>query len=344
MSTAVELGESMGKAAACRALNVPRSSLYRVLNPPEPREPGPRPTPARSLSPSERAEVLNALHAERFADQAPREIYATLLDEETYLCSIRTMYRVLQDAEEVRERRNQLRHPRYRKPELMATGPNQVWSWDITKLRGPMKGLFYHLYVILDIFSRYVVGWMVAHLESADLASRLIRTSCQTQGIEQGSLVIHSDGGPSMKSKPVVYLLASLGVTKSRSRPHVSNDNPYSESQFKTLKYCPAFPGRFGSYEHARSFCQEFFRWYQTEHHHTGIALLTPEIVHTGRAATVLEARRRVLLKAYEAHPERFVRKPPSPQQLPPAVWINPPAAQPAAETEDTNFDPEDVP
>jgi len=235
------------------------------------------------------------------------------------------MYRILEENQEVRERRNQLRHPAYQKPELLATGPNQVWSWDITKLLGPVKWSYFYLYVIMDIFSRYVVGWMVATRESAALAERLIKGICEKQGIEPGQLTIHADRGSSMKSKPVALLLADLGVTKTHSWPYTSNDNPYSESQFKTLKYRPEFPDRFGAIEDARSFCQVFFPWYNKEHRHTGIGLLTPEMVHYGQAQAVLRARKEVLSTAYQRHPERFVRKEPSPQPLPEAVWINPP-------------------
>ena len=240
------------------------------------------PIPSWTLSPEERQKVLDLLHTDRFVDQSPREVYATLLDEGTYLCSVRSMYRVLDEQGEVRERRDQLRHPVYQPPELLATGPNQVWSWDITKLKGPVKWTYYYLYVLLDIFSRYVVGWMVAHREQASLARKLIEETCEKQTIEPGQLLVHSDRGPSMSSKPVALLLADLGVTKSHSRPHVSNDNPYSESQFKTLKYRPEFPERFGSMEDARGFCQTFFPWYNTEHHHSGIGFLTPEQVHYG--------------------------------------------------------------
>ncbi len=235
------------------------------------------------------------------------------------------MYRILADSQEVRERRNQLRHPAYKKPELLATAPNQVWSWDITKLLGPAKWTYFYLYVILDIYSRYVVGWMVASRESADLAQRLIRETVQKQEISENQLIIHSDRGPSMKSHGVAQLLANLGVTKSHSRPHVSNDNPFSESQFKTLKYRPDFPGRFGCQQDAISYCRGFFHWYNNEHYHSGIAMLTPAMVHYGSADNVLAKRQQVLNTAYDAHPERFVSKPPTPPRQPKAVWINPP-------------------
>ncbi len=242
------------------------------------------------------------------------------------------MYRLLRAEGEGRERRAQLCHPPYHKPELLATAPNQVWSWDITKLLGPAKWTYFYLYVILDIFSRYVVGWMVAHAERAQLAQALIAATCAKQGIAPGTLTIHADRGSSMKSKPVALLLADLGVTKTHSRPHVSDDNPFSEAQFKTLKYRPEFPARFGAIQDARAFCRPFFGWYNTEHHHSGLALLTPEVVHYGRTVEVLAARQQVLTAAWDAHPERFVRRPPVPASPPDAVWINPP--RPASEEE----------
>jgi putative transposase len=332
MKAAEELAEDVGRVAACRALSVPRASLYRYTGRDEVVvPPAPRPTPARALAPTERQRVLDHLHAERFQDKAPGEIFATLLDEGSYVCSIRTMYRILEQEDELRERRNQLRHPQYQKPELLATAPNQVWSWDITKLLGPVKWTYFYLYVILDIFSRYVVGWMVAPRESAELAKRLIGETCAKQGIDAGQLTIHADRGSSMTSKPVALLLADLGVTKTHSRPHVSDDNPFSESQFKTLKYRPEFPDRFGSLEDARAFCQGFFPWYNSEHHHGGIGLLTPEAVHYGKAEQMQARRQEVLLRAYQQTPERFVRREPRPPNLPTAVWINPPAKMPAA-------------
>ena len=265
-------------------------------------------------------------------DQAPQEVYAALLDQGRYLCSLRTMYRLLEANQEVRERRDQLRHPSYAKPELLAAAPNQVWSWDITKLLGPVKWTYFYLYVILDIFSRYVVGWMVASREMAALAHKLIQGTLEKQNIQPGQLTIHADRGPSMKSKPVALLLSDLGVTKTHSRPHSSDDNPYSEAQFKTLKYRPDFPERFGSLEDARAFCQEFFAWYNLDHYHSGIGLMTPRVVHDGLAQEVFRAREKVLLAAYEKHPERFVRKVPVPLALPKAAWINPP--KPAMENE----------
>ena len=273
--------------------------------------------------------MLAVLHEERFADRAPAEVHAQLLDETRYLCSERTMYRILDENQEVRERRDQLRHPAYAAPELLATRPNELWSWDITKLAGPAKWTYFYLYVILDVFSRSVVGWMVAHRESAALAKKLIADTCARQGIVPEQLTLHADRGSSMTSKAVALLLSDLGVTKSHSRPHVSNDNPFSEAQFKTLKYRPEFPDRFGSIEDARAFCQAFFTWYNTEHRHSGIGLLTPEDVHLGRAALRLAVRAEVLAGAYDAHPERFVRGVPRPAAPPTAVWINPPKSSP---------------
>lgn len=324
MEAAEQLATDVGTAAACRALGLSRASLYRRRRP-APTQQRVTPQQPRALSDLERQTVLDTLHSTPFVDQAPAAVYAALLDQGTYLCSVRTMYRILDDAQEVRERRNQLRHPNYKKPELLATAPNQVWSWDITKLLGPAKWTYYYLYVILDIYSRYTVGWMLASREAADLAKRLIAETIAAQQADPQQLTIHSDRGPSMKSHGVAQLLASLGVTKSHSRPHVSNDNPFSESHFKTMKYLPDFPDRFGSYQHAHDFCGGFFHWYNHQHYHSGIAMLTPAIVHYGQAQQVLAARQQTLLDAYAAHPERFVRKQPSPPQLPEAVWINPP-------------------
>jgi putative transposase len=329
METLSAIGPRLGVARMCAALAVPPATYYRHrCAKPEP--PVPRPSPARTLALAERAAVLEVLHEPRFVDRAPAEVYARLLDEGRYLCSERTMYRILEAHQEVRERRDQLRHPRYTAPQLLATGPNQLWSWDITKLLGPAKWTYFSLYVILDVFSRYVVGWMVAHRESAALAEKLIRETCARQGIAPGQLTLHADRGSSMTSKPVALLLADLGVTKTHSRPHVSDDNPFSEAQFKTLKYRPEFPDRFGSIVDARGFCQVFFPWYNTEHHHSGIGLLTPADVHLGRAATRIAARAAVLAGAYAAHPGRFVRGVPHPGAAATAVWINPPKSPPA--------------
>jgi putative transposase len=324
MAAAMELAVLVGTAPACAALTISRASLYRRRR--RPTEALRRyPTPPRALSAAERQLVCDVLHEDRFVDKAPAQVYAALLDEEVYHCSIRTMYRILASRREVRERRDQLRHPQYQKPELLATGPNQVWSWDITKLLGPVKWTHYYLYVILDIFSRYVVGWMLALQEAARLAKRLIAESCAKQGIVPGQLTVHADRGSSMRSQGVAMLLGSLGITKTHSRPHVSNDNPYSEAQFKTLKYCPEFPDRFGSPEDARSFCHVFFRYYNHEHRHSGIGLMTPYAVHHGLAPGITAARQHTLFAAYARHPDRFVRKPPRPPILPEAAWINPP-------------------
>ena len=264
MAAALDVAGVVGMTRAAEAFDVPRANLYRARQPHPLGPPAPRPAPARALAADEHQAVLAMLHSERFVDVAPKAVYATLLDEGTYLCSWRTMYRVLAGAAEVRERRNQLRHPAYTKPELLAIAPNQVWSWDITKLLGPVKWTYYYLYVILDIFSRYAVGWMVAERESATLAERLITATCEKQEIPAGQLTVHADRGTAMTAKSVALLLADLGVTRTHSRPHVSDDNPYSEAQFKTLKYHPTFPERFGSVQDARSFCQVFFPWYNT--------------------------------------------------------------------------------
>ena len=352
MANVTELVPVVGVARACEAVGVARASFYRgearrrralsaPLPPPSPRHEGaagerselsvPGPAAAvdrahpRALSVAERTAVLDVLHSPRFQDAAPAAVYATLLDEGTYLASERTMYRLLAADGETRSRRDQLVHPSYVKPELLATAPNQVWSWDITKLLGPAKWTYFYLYVILDIYSRYVVGWMVAHREHADLAERLIAETIAKQQVPAGQLTLHADRGSSMTSKPVAFLLVDLGVTKTHSRPHVSNDNPYSEAQFKTLKYRPGFPDRFASIEEARAFCQDFFRWYNAEHRHAGIGLLAPEVVHYGQAQAAYDARSQVLAAAHAAHPERFVRQAPRPPQLPTAAWINPP-------------------
>jgi putative transposase len=309
---------------------MPRGTYYRLLKPPS--KGGIFSTrsakPHRSLSTEEVKKVEDVLHEVRFLDKSPAEIYATLLDEGVYLCSIRTMYRILHASNEVRERRGVLRHPNYERPELLATAPNQVWSWDITKLKGPAKWTYYYLYVIIDIYSRHVVGWLLAPRESAELAKHLIVETCERQDVSHSELVIHSDRGASMTSKAVALLLADLGVTKSLNRPHVSNDNPYSESQFKTMKYQPNFPRQFGSIEDARGFCQRFFEWYNNEHHHSGIALMTPSTVHYGHAESCNKRRQKVLNSAFMRNPERFVSGNPRTMALPPAAWINPPGTR----------------
>lgn len=322
----MEIAPRLGIASACDALGVARASYYRWRSP-SAAAPAERQSP-RALSAAERMAVLDILHEPRFIDLAPAQVYATLLDEERYVCSQRTMYRILAAHSEVRERRDQLRRPSYARPELLATGPNQLWSWDITKLKGPAKWTYFYLYVILDVFSRYVVGWMVAHRESARLAERLIGESCRRQAIERGQLTVHADRGSSMTSKAVALLLSDLGVTKTHSRPHVSNDNPYSEAQFKTLKYRPEFPDRFGSIEDARAVCADLLRWYNHEHRHVGLGLFTPHDVHSGCARSKLDDRARVLATAYAAHPERFPHGRPEPPALPTEVWINRPSNQ----------------
>ena len=325
MAAAEELtGRIHQTARACRTLSVSRATLYRRRRP-RPRALGPRRRPHRSLAPAERKQVLDVLRSPRFVDKSPAQAWATLLDEAIYHCSIRSMYRYLAACGEVKERRNQLRHPNYKKPELLAEAPNQVWTWDITKLRGPVKWTYFHLYVIMDIYSRYVVGWMVAHKENAALAKRLIAETCSKQGITADQLTIHADRGSSMRSKSVALLLSDLGVIKSHSRPHVSNDNPYSEAQFKTMKYCPQFPNRFGCAQDARGFCGDFFGYYNNDHRHSGIGLLTPATVHYGQTERVVAARQETLLAAYRAHPERFVRRSPQPPSVPSQAWINPP-------------------
>ena len=324
MTAALELAITVGIVAACAALAVARATYYR-RNTLEPAAPSPRPTPARALAADERGVVLAELNSPRFVDLAPREVYARLLDEGRYLCSISTMYRVLADAGEVRERRDVLRHPSYARPELVATAPNQVWSWDITKLRGPRTGVYFCLFVVLDLYSRYVVGWMLAPTENGVLAGELIDEACAKQGIAPGALKLHNDRGSPMKAKSFAVMLAELGVLQSFSRPQVSDDNPFSEAQFKTLKYMPGFPSRFASLDHARAFLRRFFAWYNDEHRHTGLNLHTPADVHHGRAQAVTAARQVVLNGAHAAHPERFVRKAPVAAMPPAAAWINPP-------------------
>src|SRR5574337_574843 len=315
MQVVQDLGPQQGIAPTCAALGVSRATYYRSLKPGP--EPVPRPSPPRTLAPEERAAVLEVLHEPRFVDLAPAEVFATLLDEEQYLCSQRTMYRILAENREVRERRDQLRHPQYAAPELLATRPNELWSWDITKLLGPAKWTYFYLYVILDVFSRYVVGWMVAERESATLARRLLLETADRQGIEPGELTVHADRGSPMKSQLVAELLADLGITKTHSRPHVSNDNPFSESPFKTVKYRPEFPDRVRSQDHARDVCGDTLDWYNHEHHHSALGLLTPYAVHYGLADARGAERARVLEQAYAAHPERFTRGVPRPATPP---------------------------
>jgi len=334
----------VGCVQACAALEVPRASYYRwealrVRETPAsrdetcpsegsaPRVAGPRTgvRSPRALSDEERGRVLERLHEERFVDLAVPQVWSTLLDEGQYLCSMSMMYRILRDHGEVRERRNQLRRPVYTKPELLATGPNQVWSWDITKLRGPQKWTYFYLYVVLDIFSRYAVGWLVARCETALLAKKLWAETVRKHDIQPGQLTGHSDRGPPMTAKTFALLLADLGVTQSLSRPHVSDDNPFSEAQFKTIKYRPDYPDRFGSIEDARNFSARLFDWYHHQHRHSALGWMTPADVHFGRVDAIRVQRARVLDAAFQLHPERFVRRPPNPPILPQAVWINRP-------------------
>lgn len=328
MSAALELVPEIPERTLCTAASISRSTLRRrrhgTLE--RPRSAISRRHSRRALSEHERAEVLAALHSERFADRAPATIHATLLDEGVYLCSVSTMYRLLRANAEVRERRRVARHPEYHKPELVATGPRQVLSWDITKLRGPHPGEWFSLLVMLDIFSRFVVGWMLVRRANAELARHFIAQTLQREGIEPGQAIVHADRGAEMTAQPVCALMDKLGVVRSHSRPHVSDDNPFSESQFRTLKYHPGFPDRFGSFEHGHDFVGEFMTWYNNEHRHSGIAMLTPAMVHHGHADRVLAARHDVMLTAYRAKPERFIGGSPKRIALPSAVWINPPS------------------
>ena len=323
-----ELQPLIGTRKACRATGRPQASHYRRHRQspapvPPPRTPRPQP---RALSAAERAHVRAVLNDPEHVDKAPAAVYHELLDDGIYLASVSTMYRILRDHDEVHERRRQAVHPARVKPELVATQPNQVWSWDITKLHGPAKWTYYYLYVIIDIYSRYVVGWLIAEHESAALAEKLLADTITKHNAEPGQLTIHADNGSSMASKPVAFLLADLGVTKTHSRPHTSNDNPYSEAQFKTLKYRPDFPASFGSITHARAFCQHFFTWYNTDHYHSGVAWHHPIDVHYGRSETVRATRADVLTDAFTRTPERFVRKHPEPPTPPAAAWINRPS------------------
>ena len=322
---AEELGQRIGIAAACDSLGVPRSSLYRRRQPKP--EAKPRPTPARSLSPQERAEVHETLNSERFRDSAPRQVYAELLDDDkVYLCHWSTMYRILNEHQEVRERRDQLQRPVAVKPVLLATAPKQVWSWDITHLPGPTKGVAYYLYVIIDIFSRYIPVWLLAEQEAASLAETLISETCRKQGIQPEQLTLHADRGAPMRAKTMAQLLYDLEVTKSHSRPYTPDDNPYSEAQFKTMKYRPDFPGRFASKQLALTWSRSFFDWYNHSHRHTGLALMTPAMVHYGLVEQVQAQRQQVLQAAFETHPERFVRGQPTLPELSNEVWINKPS------------------
>jgi transposase InsO family protein len=320
---AESLAQEVGVQQACAELAVPRSRVYRMRQAAE--TPKPRSRPAHALSDEERAQVRDTLNSPRFMDKAPRQVYAALLDESVYLCHWRTMYRVLAAHEEVRERRNVRRHPVYQKPELLATAPNQVWSWDITLLLGADKWIHYPLYTVLDIYSRYVVGWLIAEIESAELARQLIAETAAKQGIEPDQLTLHADNGAPMKSKSLTQLLIDLGIIKSHSRPYTSDDNPFSEAQFKTMKYHPNYPERFASSEAARQWGRQFFPWYNNEHYHSGLNLLTPASVHYGAAPVIQQQRQTVMTAAYQAHPDRFVRGQPRVKGAPAAVYINPP-------------------
>lgn len=324
--TVNDLSPVVGTRPACRALGASVATVYRHRKAPAPRTPKPRPTPARALTEPERAEVLQVLDSDRFVDVAPQEVYATLLDEGTYLCSERTMYRILAaDHGSVRERRSQLTHPAYARPELLATRPNQLWSWDISRLRGPAKFTYYYLYLILDVFSRYITGWTVDWREHDDIARDLMAQAAAQQGIQPHMLTLHADNGQPMRSKTLSELLCDLGVERTHSRPHTSNDNPYSEAAFKTMKYRPDFPDRFDSIDQARHWCRTFVHWYNGEHRHGGIGLMTPAAVHYGHAQAIYDARAQALTAAYLKHPERFVGQPPVPPALPTAAWINKP-------------------
>ncbi|MCW5807499.1 MAG: IS3 family transposase [Deltaproteobacteria bacterium] len=321
----------VGIAAACVALGVSRATYYRAQKPKP--DPKPRPKPARALTDEEQAHVLATLNSDLFVDKAPAQVYAKLLEDGEYLCSERTMYRILAAHELVRERRAQRRHPEYKKPQLVATAPNQVWSWDTTKLPGPTKGTYFTLYVILDIFSRYIVGWQVTKSESAAVAQELIDACCKQQGVARGQLTIHADRGSPMVAKSTAQLYVDLGVAKSHSRPHTSNDNPYSESNFRTLKYRPDMPSQLGSLEHARQVVRALVDWYNDDHYHVGLALLHPVDVHYGRVTDIVAARQRVLDAAQARHPERFVGGRPVQKSPPSAAWINPPPMEPIAIT-----------
>jgi putative transposase len=320
---ALEAATSTKKA--CELLGAARSTILRRRRPPKMGPPAPRPAPPNKLTEPERQHVLTVLRSEEFCDLAPAQVWARLLDDGIYLCSISTMYRLLRLTGESGERRRQRTHPARKKPELIATAPNQVWSWDITKLTGPERGIYYELFVIIDIYSRYVVAWTVAAAETGELAEALIADAFDCQGVGRHQLTLHADRGSSMTSKPVAQLLVDLGVTRSHSRPSVSNDNPYSEAQFKTLKYCPAFPGNFGSIADARVFCAAFFDHYNHVHRHAGIGLHTPASVHYGTATEIRAARAATLTAAYNANPARFGHQPPTPPKLPEVAWINNP-------------------
>lgn len=324
---------------ACQALGLSRATLYRARRPAPPPAPSkPRPSPPRRLSDEERQRILDVLHSPEFADQPPAEVYATLLERGEYIASIRTMYRVLAEAGEVRERRNVRAAQTHPAPSLTATAPNQVWTWDITKLATTEKGVFLQAYVIIDLFSRFVVGWLLATKECKHLAATLFAETTARHGVEPG-LIVHADRGSAMKSDTLAQLLADLGASRSFSRPRVSDDNAFSEAQFKTMKYQPDYPGRFGSVEHGRGWLQEFFGWHNDEHHHAGLALFTPADVFYGRVERVLGIRQRALDAAYAAHPERFPNGPPIARRPPAKVEINPVSSKTATEAEERDAD-----
>jgi putative transposase len=318
MAMVREQRAEFGVQPMCAGLGLARASYYRVQRPSC--GVATQPTYPPALSVGERQDVLGVLNSEKFWDQAPGEVYATLLDQGRYLCSERTMHRILAADQQVRERRHQLRHPQYQTPELNASRLNEVWSRDSTKLLGPARWTYFHLYVILDIFSRYVVGCIMVYRESAQLGKKLIEQTIERQNLDPTTLTVHADRGPGITSKAMTFLLAERGVTKTHSRPYVSNDNPYSESQFKTMKYRPEFPERFGCYQDAQRFLSEFFPWYKNDHHHSGLGYLTPYDVHYGLANKRREQRAVVLQEAYERNPERFVRGLPQPALLPSAA------------------------
>ncbi len=338
MNAVLERPTSVSTQEACRVVGLARSTFYRASAPKRPALP--RRTPRR-LSEIERQRVLAVLNEDRFLDLAPAQVHAQLLDEGQYLCSVRTMHRVLAASEQSRERRDQLHHPAYAVPRLVAKAPNEVWTWDITKLLGPVKWVYFHLYVVLDIFSRFVVGWTISRSESTALAKKLLATCIERGGVAKGQLTVHADRGTSMMAKPLALLLSDLGVTKSHSRPRVSNDNPFSEAQFKTIKYRPDFPDRFDSLEHAREHCRDLFHWYSHEHRHSSLGMFTPAEIHHGLAPELLTQRARVLERAYAEHPERFPRGAPAPLQPPVEVWINRPpetAVQPVRQIAGTEL------
>lgn len=308
---------------ACHALNVSRATVYRNTRPSSPPSPRSRAASPRRLSDEERGAVMDVLHSPEFVDQPPHEVYATLLSGGVYLASVRTMYRLLAERGETQERRNQRRALVHPKPSLTATAPNQVWTWDITKLATTAVGVFLHAYVIIDLFSRYVVGWMVAAKECKHLAAQLFAETIARHGVEPG-LKVHADRGSAMKSDTLAQLLATLGVERSFSRPRVSDDNAFSEAQFKTLKYQPDYPGRFLGEVHARGWLASFFGWHNDEHHHSGLALFTPADVFFARVDQIRAVRQAALDEAYQAHPERFPHGPPRVALPPSEVSINP--------------------